>query len=282
MENTLITQLSTLGHEGRLAVFRLLMRRYPDAVPAGEIAAALDLRPSTLSDYLASLRAAGLIGQRREATSLFYKVNLDGADGMVRALYQDCCRGRPDLCATGSDKTGAWADEGTDMAGAVFDVLFLCTGNSARSIMAEVLLRDMGGVWFNVHSAGTQPYSELNPYALRLLALKGHDTSGLRTKHAEEFRRAGAPQMDFVFTVCDRAANEDCPAWPGQPISAHWGQPDPVKATGTEAERALAFQEVYGALRSRIAAFTALPLHRLDRRAIQYELDALAMEKEMT
>jgi DNA-binding transcriptional ArsR family regulator len=100
MENKLIDQLATLGHEGRLAVFRLLMRRYPDEVPAGEIAAALELRPSTLSDYLAGLRAVGLITQRREATSLRYKADLEGADGMVRGLYQDCCRGRPDLCAT--------------------------------------------------------------------------------------------------------------------------------------------------------------------------------------
>ena len=281
MENRLIDQLATLGHEGRLAVFRLLMRRYPDAVPAGEIAAALDLRPSTLSDYLAGLRAVGLITQRREATSLRYKADLKGADGMVRGLYQDCCRGRPDLCAATQMSNGAQAEEEA-MAGAVYEVLFICTGNSARSIMAEVLLRELGGARFNVHSAGTRPYSELNADAVQLLSAKGHDVSHLRAKNVAEFQTRGAPQMDFVFTVCDRAANEECPAWPGQPISAHWGQPDPVRAEGTDAERALAFRQVYGALRNRISAFVALPLHRLDRRGIQYELDELAREKETT
>ena len=166
------------------------------------------------------------------------------------------------------------------MADRTYNVLFICTGNSARSIFAETLLRDLAGDRFEACSAGTQPRSELNPQAVALLEAKGHDVSGLRAKHVSEFQGEGAPVLDFVFTVCDRAANEDCPPWPGQPISAHWGQPDPVKATGTEAERKLAFQQAYGALRNRIALFTALPLDSLDRLSLQARVDEIAHLKE--
>ena len=157
-----------------------------------------------------------------------------------------------------------------------YRVLFICTGNSARSIFAETLLRDMGGDRFEVHSAGTKPHSELHPFAVQVLQDKGHDVSGLRAKNVAEFQGAGAEPFDFVFTVCNRAANEECPPWPGQPVTGHWGMPDPVKAEGTEAERALAFQDVYGALRNRIQAFLALPLETLDALSLQRAVDEIA------
>ncbi|MGB6231274.1 MAG: arsenate reductase ArsC [Litorimonas sp.] len=156
-----------------------------------------------------------------------------------------------------------------------YDVLFICTGNSARSIFAEAILREVAGDRFRAHSAGTRPYSELNPVALEVLEGKGHDVSGLRAKNVSEFQGPGATVMDFVFTVCDRAANEDCPAWPGQPISAHWGQPDPVMATGSQAERMYAFQEVYGALFNRISLFAGLPIGALDRMSLQRRVDEI-------
>lgn len=161
-----------------------------------------------------------------------------------------------------------------------FNVLFICTGNSARSIFAETLLRDLGGDRFAVYSAGTRPYSELNPFAVEVLRQKEHDVSGLRAKNVEKFRGADAPVFDFVFTVCDRAANEDCPAWAGQPISAHWGMTDPVKATGTDAERSLAFQKTYGALRNRIMAFTSLPVESLSRISLQHAVDDIGRMEE--
>lgn len=161
-------------------------------------------------------------------------------------------------------------------------MLFICTGNSARSIFAEALLRDLGGVRFNAYSAGTRPRSELNPLAVELLAAKGLPTQQLRAKTVVEFRTAEAPRFDFVFTVCDRAANEDCKAWQGQPISAHWGLPDPAGATGTEAEKRLAFQQVYAMMRHRIMAFTALPMDALDRISLQHEVDRIGREKETT
>jgi arsenate reductase len=157
-----------------------------------------------------------------------------------------------------------------------YNVLFICSGNSARSIFAESILRDMAGDRFEAHSAGTRPYSELNPFAVKVLEDKGHDVSLLRAKNVAEFQRPDAPEMDFVFTVCDQAANEECPPWPGQPISAHWGMPDPVKVEGTEAEKALAFQQAYGALRNRLLAFTALPIDQLDRISLQKAVDDLA------
>ena len=154
-----------------------------------------------------------------------------------------------------------------------YNVLFLCTGNSARSIFAESILRAEAGDRFEVFSAGTRPYSELNPFALEVLEAKGHDTAILRAKNVAEFQGPEAPKLDFVFTVCDQAANEDCPSWQGQPVSAHWGMPDPVKVEGTDAEKSLAFQHAYGALRNRILLFTALPLASLDRMSLQRAVD---------
>lgn len=122
-----------------------------------------------------------------------------------------------------------------------YNVLFICVGNSARSIFAESLLRTLGGDRFNAYSAGVRPSSELNPFAVQVLKDKGHDVSVLRAKNFAEFTGADAPQLDFVFTVCDQAAAEECPVWEGQPISGHWGMPDPVKVSGTDAEKALGF-----------------------------------------
>ncbi len=162
------------------------------------------------------------------------------------------------------------------MTGKTYAVLFICTANSARSIFAEAILRHEGGARFAAHSAGTVPRSELNPLALEILRSKGHDLAPLRAKHVSEFQGEGAPRLDFVFTVCDRAANEECPPWPGQPMTAHWGMPDPVKAGGTEAEKRLAFRQAYGALRNRILAFTSLPIGSLDRAVLQREVDTMA------
>ena len=154
-----------------------------------------------------------------------------------------------------------------------YKVLFICTGNSARSIFAEAILRKEAGDRLEAYSAGTKPYSELNPFALEVLKQKGHDISRLRAKNVSEFQGPDAPVFDFVFTVCDQAANEECPAWEGQPISAHWGMPDPVRAGGTDAEKSLAFQHAYGALQNRIKALAALPLASLDRISLQKAVD---------
>jgi arsenate reductase (thioredoxin) len=151
-------------------------------------------------------------------------------------------------------------------------VLFLCTGNSARSILAEAIMNKLGAGKFIAYSAGSQPKGAVNPHALALLESLGYDTAGLRSKSWSEFARPGAPALDFVFTVCDNAAGETCPVWPGQPMTAHWGVPDPAEATGTPAEIALAFKDAYRMLHQRIAAFAALPIRSLDALSLQQRL----------
>ncbi len=161
------------------------------------------------------------------------------------------------------------------MSDQVFNVLFLCTGNSARSILAEAILNRVGQGRFKAFSAGSQPKGEVHPYALQLLKSLNHDTSFARSKSWEEFAAPGAPEMNFVFTVCDNAANEACPLWPGQPMTAHWGVPDPAAAEGTEAEKHLAFADTYRMLNNRISIFTSLPMQTLDKLALQKRLNEI-------
>lgn len=267
---------ATLGHPGRLAVFRLLMRFAPQGVRPTEIAGALGLKQNTLSHHLADLSAAGLVGVTRQGRSLFYAVDLDAAEGLVGYLALDVGRGRPDLLSTLIHAP----KEPSAMPGTILNVLFICSGNSARSIFAEALLRDLGGGKFAAHSAGTRPNSTLNPFALELLDRNGHDLAGLRSKHISEFQQPAAPVMDFVFTVCDTAAGEECPPWPGQPITGHWGLPDPVKAGGTDAEKALVFAQTYAALHRRIAAFVELPFAALSRLSLQAQVDRIGAEAQ--
>ena len=153
-----------------------------------------------------------------------------------------------------------------------FNVLFLCTGNSARSIIAEAILNKVGAGKFRAFSAGSQPKGKVHPETLRLLQSLGHDVSSLRSKSWSEFAEPGAPLLDFVFTVCDNAAGEACPVWPGQPMTAHWGVPDPAEARGSAAEIALAFKDTYRMLNQRIGIFTALPLRSLDQLSLQKKL----------
>jgi arsenate reductase len=158
------------------------------------------------------------------------------------------------------------------MAERPYSVLFLCTGNSARSIMAEAILNKVGAGKFCAYSAGSQPKGQVNPETIRLLDSLGYDTTGYRSKSWGEFAKPGAPPLDFVFTVCDNAAGEACPVWPGQPMTAHWGVPDPAEASGTPAEIALAFKDAYRMLNQRIGVFTALPLRSLDELSLQAKL----------
>jgi arsenate reductase (thioredoxin) len=153
-----------------------------------------------------------------------------------------------------------------------FNVLFLCTGNSARSIMAEAILNKLGAGKFRAYSAGSQAKGQLNPHTIQLLQSWDYDTSGFRSKSWDEFAKPGAPALDFVFTVCDNAAGEAGPVWPSQPMTAHWGIPDPAEAKGTLAEIAFAFKVAYRMLFQRIGIFTALPLRSLDQLSLQNKL----------
>jgi arsenate reductase (thioredoxin) len=158
------------------------------------------------------------------------------------------------------------------MADRPYNILFLCTANSARSIIAEAILSKIGAGKFRAFSAGSHPRGQINPHALQLLQSLGYDISNFRSKSWSEFADPGAPLLDFVFTVCDNAAGETCPVWPGQPMTAHWGVPDPALAIGTSAEIALAFKDTYRMLNQRIGIFAVLPLCSLDRLSLQHKL----------
>jgi arsenate reductase (thioredoxin) len=162
----------------------------------------------------------------------------------------------------------------------VLNVLFLCTGNSARSILAECILNRLGHGHFQAYSAGSRPKGEVHPRALALLKSLNYDVTGLSSKSWEEFARKDAPKLDFVFTVCDNAANEPCPVWPGQPISAHWGVPDPATATGTDAQIAVAFAEAYRMLSNRISLFVSLPLKTLDHLTLRHRLREIGKTRD--
>lgn len=161
------------------------------------------------------------------------------------------------------------------MSDRIYNVLFLCTGNSARSILAESILNRAGRGRFRGHSAGSHPAGRVNPYAIELLERLKYPTQALRSKDWEEFAGEDAPHMDFVITVCDKAAGEVCPVWPGQPVSAHWGFADPAAVDGSEAEKRLAFADVYRELSARIEIFVKLPMESLDRLALKRRMDEL-------
>lgn len=161
-----------------------------------------------------------------------------------------------------------------------YTVLFLCTGNSARSILAECVLNRLGRGRFQAFSAGSHPAGRVNPHAIELLKRLNYPTEALRSKNWDEFAGAGAPDLDFVFTVCDNAAGEVCPIWPGQPMTAHWGVADPAAVTGTQAEIAAAFADTYRMLERRLDIFVNLPMTSLDKLTLQQRLDEIGRSKD--
>jgi len=166
------------------------------------------------------------------------------------------------------------------MTDKIYNVLFICTGNSARSIMGEVILNRLGQGHFHAYSAGSHPRGEVHPLTLEVLEVEGYPTTGLRSKRWTEFAQPDAPKMDFIFTVCDRAAGEACPAWPGQPITAHWGFADPAAVEGDPATRRKAFQRAAFQVATRIRLFLSLPLERIDRLSLQRQLRELGERRD--
>ena len=168
------------------------------------------------------------------------------------------------------------------MTDKTYNVLFLCTGNSARSILAESILNKEGGGRFRAFSAGSQPKGQVNPHTLVLLSGLGFDVTGFRSKSWDEFTKPGAPKFDFIFTVCDNAAGEACPVWPGNPMTAHWGIPDPAEATGTDAQIGQAFADAYRMLNQRIGIFASLPISKLDGLTLQNRLREIGRSQGAT
>ena len=168
------------------------------------------------------------------------------------------------------------------MAERIYNVLFLCTGNTARSVLAEGILRKDGAGRFNAFSAGSQPKGVVNPFAIKVLGSFGYPTDGYRSKSWEEFAVPGAPVMDFVFTVCDSAAGEACPLWPGQPMTAHWGIEDPAAVEGTDIQKEAAFVAAFKYMRTRISLFTSLPLKSIDQMALGAKLQEIGRSEGAT
>ena len=274
--------LGALAQESRLAIYRLLVEAGRDGLSAGTIAVRMGILAPTLSFHLSLLARAGLVTQQREGRFIYYAADFDAMNGLVGFLTDHCCGGRPELCAAPADIAKARPHiipkstaRSRLMPNKVYNVLFLCTGNSARSILAEALLNAMGGGRFRAYSAGSHPAGVVNSFALDLLRRNRHPTEGLRSKGWEEFAEPGAARMDFVFTVCDSAAGEACPVWPGQPMTAHWGIEDPSFAPGGDDERRKAFFRTYTELQHRLSIFVNLPLDKLDQVALKGRLDEI-------
>jgi protein-tyrosine-phosphatase/DNA-binding transcriptional ArsR family regulator len=257
----IIVALAALAQETRLDIFRLLVERGPQGMPAGEIGDRLRLPSPTLSFHLNQLRHAGLIVSRRQSRLIIYGAKFRTMNSLIEYLTEHCCAARTDAAAHDALKSTT--------TGRQFNVLFLCTNNSARSIMAECATNRWGNGRFHAFSAGSRPRGTVHPITLQVLNELKYETGELRSKDWNEFAQPGSPPLDFVFTLCDRAAAEVCPTWPGQPIKAHWGVQDPLAAVGTSAAARKAFVNVYTELERRIRIFTALPIETLERFALE-------------
>ncbi len=270
--------LASLAHGTRLDVFLLLIEVGDAGITAGEIAERLNVVPSSLTHHLNELKAAGMVDCVRNHRQMIYAARIPAMKDLVSFLTGSCCGGRPELCSPrwrGDEKPEAM---GGFMGDRVLNVLFVCTGNSARSIIAECILNRLAPGKFRAYSAGSQPSGRVHPCTLDLLSSLSFDTGDLRSKSWDEFAAEGAPQMDFVFTVCDNAAKEIFPVWPGQPMRAHWGVPDPAQSTGNDAEIAAVFNDTFRMLDQRISILADLPIAPLDRMSLQQRLDEIGKD----
>ncbi len=275
-----ITALAALAQETRLAIYRYLIQAGEAGVAAGQISESLHLPAATLSFHLKTLRQADLLLCAREGRSLLYRVNYAMMNQLVAYLLESCCSNPPTaFCLTdnliSTDDTNLSDKESFMSNNQAYNILFLCTGNSARSIMAESLAQHWGKGRFNAYSAGSNPTGEVNPLALELLERLKMPTEGLRSKSWSEFSAAGAPHMDFVITVCDNAANEVCPVWPGQPMTAHWGAPDPAAVQGERIDKMQAMREAFRILENRIKIFTSLSIQGLEKLKLKEKMDEI-------
>lgn len=265
---------AALSQETRLELVRVLAARGASGMSAGDLAAALGIAPSTLSFHLSALEQAGLVQSTRQGRFVIYAVRFVGLRTLFSFLTETCCNGRPDLCGDLARLLPDVVHEVSVMTPA-FNVLFICTRNSARSIMAEAILEKIGRGKFNAYSAGSMPADAPMPEVLDRLTVMGHDVSRLRSKSWNEFIGPDAPRMDFVLTLCDPQDGEVCPDLGPRPITAVWPFPDPAKFQGSEVERTTLLNELYGMIRRRLEGFTNLPFGTLDRMALKTRLDEL-------
>jgi ArsR family transcriptional regulator, arsenate/arsenite/antimonite-responsive transcriptional repressor / arsenate reductase (thioredoxin) len=265
---------AALSQETRLGLMRLLATRGPSGMSAGDLAAAMQQAPSTLSFHLAALEQAGLVRSTRQGRHVIYAVRFAGLRSLFGFLTETCCNGRPELCG---DLARLLPDD-VEEVGAMtpaFNVLFLCTHNSARSIIAESILTQIAKGKFNAYSAGSDPAATPMPEVLERLKSFGHDVSHLRSKSWNDFTGPNAPRMDFVITLCDTLHGQTCPDFGNKVVTAAWPFPDPAKFSGSEMERITMFNQLYGMIRRRLEIFINLPYASLDQMALKARLDEL-------
>ncbi len=265
---------AALSVDTRIGLLRLLMAQGPNGLPAGDIAARLGLPASTTSFHLAALERAGLTQSTRQGRRIIHAARIAAVRNVLMFLTEACCGGRPELCGDIARLLPSLPEEAQSMTPA-FNVLFLCTHNAARSIMAEALLRSIGGPRFHGYSAGSDPSPEPNPEVIAKLRALGHDTSALYSKSWHEFTGPNAPRMDFVITLCDALGGPACPDFGDLTVTASWPLPDPGKFTGSAVERAAMLNELYASLRRRLEIFTSLRFASLDRMAMKVRLDEI-------
>jgi ArsR family transcriptional regulator, arsenate/arsenite/antimonite-responsive transcriptional repressor / arsenate reductase (thioredoxin) len=273
--------LAALAQTWRLEVFRLLVRYLPYGLAAGDIARLVALPHNTLSTHLAILEQAGLVRSRREGRSIIFAAVRDRADELAVFLSEDCCSPTAGGCEPIASHPSQLFPVRREIVAPtkVRNVLVLCTGNSARSILAEAILNREGAGRFHAFSAGTRPKPTPDPECITLLDGLGYDTAEFRSKSWQEFAGADAPPMDMILTVCDSAASEAIPNWPGDPLVAHWGISDPDAAKGAESAKRAAFVEAYRRLSARISSLVNLDLENFDPLTLARHLCAIgAME----
>lgn len=267
---------AALGQETRLDLLRVLLGAGPNGLAAGDIATRLAVPPSTLSFHLRALDQAGLIAATRQGRSLIYAAQIDRLRALLAFLADACCGGDPARCGD-LHRLFEHHGETARMTPATFNVLFLCTHNSARSIMAEAILNSLPGGRFRAFSAGSDPLpGGPLPEVLSQLKGLGHDVSGLRSKSWDAFTGPDAPRMDFVIALCDTLNLQSCPDFEGTQVTAAWPLPDPSKFSGSATERAALLNELYAALHRRLGVFASLPFGALDRMALKARIDELA------
>jgi protein-tyrosine-phosphatase/DNA-binding transcriptional ArsR family regulator len=272
---SIVAALSALAQESRLAIFKLLVQAGPTGLAAGHLSEMTGVAPSSLSFHLKEMTHANMVSSRQEGRYVIYSANFDTMNTLLSYLTENCCNGVPCTPLECSPRQDLMPKE-TIMSEHLavdrhYNVLILCTGNSARSIMAEAIFNTLHDKKFTAYSAGSDPTGMVNPFAIEVVKSIGYHTENLRSKSWDEFSGPDAPHMDFVFTVCDKAAGQSCPIWPGHPVSAHWGFEDPAAFEGTDQEKHKQFLKIFHQIRSRIQIFAALPFNTLDRSALQHE-----------
>ncbi|WP_262329357.1 metalloregulator ArsR/SmtB family transcription factor [Bosea sp. BH3] len=268
-----VALLGALAQPTRLEIFRLLMRYRPHGLAAGDIGRLLAVAHNTLSSHLSALEQVGLLASRREGRHIIFAAQSPRADALLAFLSDACCTEGVAPCT--SETTAIPARREYVDSDRPLRVLVVCTGNSARSIMAEAVLNKEGLGRIQAFSAGSRPQEAPHPLALGLLDDLGYDVSGMRSKSWDEFLGPDAPELDLVITVCDDAAEASCPAFPGVPMRVHWGLDDPAGATGPAAAKRAAFLQSYRDLTARVTAFVNLPFEQMSLAELQPVLAAI-------